>query len=298
MTARRIDASAVARQFRDQLRQQVAQLPAPLTLVGFLATDAAPSRTYADYTRIGCEDLGIRFDLREVDRLEVEDAIQQANSDPAVHGIIVYYPIFAIERDRFIQDLVDRRKDIEGLNSYWARKLYRNERFVDAAQTQKAILPCTSLSVVKLLDAAGCMAGRADGTGPLAGTRIVVFNRSEVVGRPLASMLANDGAEVYSFDIEGPLLFSGAHQHATSISRAEALAAADIVITGVPSRAFPLVSAAEIRPGAVCVNFSTLKNFADDIETKASVFIPRVGPMTVAMGLRNTLRLYENYHVG
>ncbi len=125
-----------------------------------------------------------------------------------------------------------------------------------------------------------------------------MFNRSDVVGRPLASMLANDGAEVYSFDIEGPLLFRAERQEPTGISRAEALAAADIVITGVPSRAFPLVSAAEVRLGAVCVNFSTLKNFADDIEEKASVFIPRVGPMTVAMGLRNTLRLYENFHVG
>jgi len=297
MTARRIDASAVAREFRDQLREQVARLPVPLTLAGFLATEAAPSRTYADYTRIGCEDLGIRFDLREVAKLEVEDAIRRANDDPTVHGIIVYYPIFALERDRFIQDLVDQRKDIEGLNSFWARKLYRNERFVDAAKTQKAILPCTPLSVLKLLEAAGCMASPAHGSGPLGGKRIAVFNRSEVVGRPLACMLANDGAEVYSFDIDGPLLFRGAHQEATRISRAEALAAADIVITGVPSRAFPLVSAAEVRSGAVCVNFSTLKNFADDIETKASVFIPRVGPMTVAMGLRNTLRLYENFHV-
>ncbi|MEI9939029.1 MAG: bifunctional methylenetetrahydrofolate dehydrogenase/methenyltetrahydrofolate cyclohydrolase [Pseudomonadota bacterium] len=297
MTARRIDASAVAQEFRDQLRQQLARLRGPLTLAGFLATDAAPSRTYADYTRIGCEDLGIRFDLREVDKLGVEDAIQRANSDPAVHGIIVYYPIFGLERDRFIQDLVDQRKDIEGLNSFWARKLYRNQRFVDAEQTQKAILPCTALSVVKLLEAAGCMASPADGTGPLAGKRIAVFNRSEVVGRPLACMLANDGAEVYSFDIDGPLLFRDARQEATSVSRAEALATADIVITGVPSRAFPLVSAAEVRSGVVCVNFSTLKNFADDIETKASVFVPRVGPMTVAMGLRNTLRLYENFHV-
>jgi methylenetetrahydrofolate dehydrogenase (NADP+) / methenyltetrahydrofolate cyclohydrolase len=298
MTARRIDASAVAREFRDQLRQRISRLPEPLTLTGFLATEAAPSRTYADYTRIGCEDLGIRFDLREVDRLQVEDAIQRANSDPAVHGIIVYYPIFALERDRFIQDLVDQRKDIEGLNSFWARKLYRNERFVDAEKKQKAILPCTPLSIVKLLEAAGCMATTADGTAPLAGKRIAVFNRSEVVGRPLACMLANDGAEVYSFDIDGPLLFRGARQESTSIARAEALAAADIVITGVPSRSFPLVSAAEVRTGAVCVNFSTLKNFADDIETKAGVFIPRVGPMTVAMGLRNTLRLYENFHVG
>ncbi|MEM1010566.1 MAG: hypothetical protein AAGJ35_16355, partial [Myxococcota bacterium] len=50
----------------------------------------------------------------------------------------------------------------------------------------------------------------------------------------------------------------------------------------------------EIREGAVCLNFSTLKNFAPSIEGKASVFVPRVGPMTIAMVLRNTLRVHKN----
>jgi methylenetetrahydrofolate dehydrogenase (NADP+)/methenyltetrahydrofolate cyclohydrolase len=80
----------------------------------------------------------------------------------------------------------------------------------------------------------------------------------------------------------------------TRVGRAEALATADIVVTGVPSRDFPLVSAAELKPGAVCLNFSTLKNFHEDVVEKAGVFIPRVGPMTVTMALRNTLRLYRN----
>jgi methylenetetrahydrofolate dehydrogenase (NADP+)/methenyltetrahydrofolate cyclohydrolase len=71
-------------------------------------------------------------------------------------------------------------------------------------------------------------------------------------------------------------------------------AAADIVITGVPSRSFPLVAAREIKAGAVCLNFSTLKNFDPDIVDKASVWIPRVGPMTVTMALRNTLRLFKS----
>ena len=60
------------------------------------------------------------------------------------------------------------------------------------------------------------------------------------------------------------------------------------MITGVPSRAFPLVRADEIREGADCLSFSTLKNFEDDVAEKARVFVPRVGPMTVTMALRNT----------
>ena len=82
----------------------------------------------------------------------------------------------------------------------------------------------------------------------------------------------------------------------TKATRAEVLATADVVITGVPSRDFPLIEAAEIRSDAICVNFSTLKNFSDAAADKAKVFVPRVGPMTVAMALRNTVRLYDNYH--
>lgn len=294
-TARIIDPSAVAKDFRRNVRQRVEALPEPLKLVGFLATDYPPSLTYANYTKIGCEDASIRFEIREVNKHQLEAAIEAANADRGVHGIIVYYPIFTVERDAYIKDLVDHRKDIEGLNSFWARKLYHDERFVDAAKRQKAILPCTPLAIVKLVEATGIM---GKGAHPMTGKTVTIFNRSEVVGRPLASMLANDGATVYSFDVDGPQLFKKGHIEESRISRRDALAASDMVITGVPSREFPLVTAGEIRAGAVCINFSTLKNFQDDVKSKAAAFVPRVGPMTVAMALRNTVRLYENFSHG
>jgi methylenetetrahydrofolate dehydrogenase (NADP+)/methenyltetrahydrofolate cyclohydrolase len=277
--ARVIDPADVAAAYRAELRAEVAALPEPLTLVGVLADEHRPSRTYAEYTRKGCEDVGVRFDLRVVKRLDVEPTIRAANADAGVHGILVYYPVFGTEHDGYLRDLVEPGKDIEGLHPFWARCLYENRRFLDEAHTQKAILPCTPLAILKLLDAAGASAGAAP--RPLAGRRACVFNRSEVVGRPLASMMANDGADVVSFE-------------ETSIGRAEALAQADIVITGVPSHEFPLVKARELKPGAICLNFSTVKNFDGDVTETAGVFIPRVGPMTVTMALRNTLRLYRN----
>jgi methylenetetrahydrofolate dehydrogenase (NADP+)/methenyltetrahydrofolate cyclohydrolase len=199
--------------------------------------------------------------------------------------------------------LVEPGKDVEGLHSFWARCLYTNRRFLDTARTKKAILPCTPLAVMKLLDEAGV--AKKGAARPLDGVRAVVFNRSEVVGRPLASMMANDGAHVVSFDIDGAQLFLPAkddkERHTVEeslVERAEALADADVIVTGVPSRAFPLVRADEIRAGAVCANFSTLKNFDDGVLEKASVFVPRVGPMTVTMALRNTLRMYRNARGG
>ncbi|WP_437729136.1 bifunctional methylenetetrahydrofolate dehydrogenase/methenyltetrahydrofolate cyclohydrolase [Sorangium sp. So ce861] len=297
--ARVLDPSAVAETFRREIRAELAALPEPLFLVGVLAADHGPSYTYAEYTRKACEDVGVRFEIRHATRLSAESAIRSANEDAGVHGIMVYYPIFGTEQDVYLRDSVDPSKDIEGLHTFWARCLYGNQRFLDEAKRQKAILPCTPLAILKLVEAAGFF---GQGERPLEGRSVCIFNRSEVVGRPLASMMAHDGAHVTSFDIDGPLLFvpsssGGTHEvHETTVDRASALRQADIVVTGVPSRSFPHVQASEIREGSLCINFSTFKNFSDDIQTRASVFVPRVGPMTVTMAIRNSLRLYKNTH--
>jgi methylenetetrahydrofolate dehydrogenase (NADP+)/methenyltetrahydrofolate cyclohydrolase len=297
-----IDPGQVAQHFRAELRAELAQLPEQLKLVGLLVADHGPSRTYAEYTRKGCTDVGVEFELQELPRLGVEPAIRSANADPAVHGVLIYYPVFGTEQDHYLRDLVDPSKDIEGLHSFWARCLYENRRFYDPAQEKKSILPCTPLAIIKLLDAAQAFDRSAP--QPLTGRRVCVFNRSEVVGRPLAAMLANDGAEVVSFDIGGPLLFvpgAGGRAHEvreTTVDRRAALASADIVITGVPSRDFERVAGDEIRPDAICLNFSTRANFEESAVQKARVFVPRVGPMTVTMALRNTLRLYQNARSG
>jgi methylenetetrahydrofolate dehydrogenase (NADP+)/methenyltetrahydrofolate cyclohydrolase len=295
-----IDPATVAVRFREQIRAQMQAAREPLHLVGILAGDHGPSLTYALYAQRACLELGIGFELRRYPRLGAEAAIRNANADPEVHGIIVYYPIFGTEQDVYLRELVDPGKDIEGLHSTWARLLYENRRFVDETKTRKAILPCTPLAIVKLIEAAGIFEQAP--ARPLEGRTVTIFNRSEVVGRPLASMLAHDGANVYSFDVDGPLLFVpplAAEQEAhtiseTEITRAEALAKSDIVVTGVPNKSFELVRRAELKEGALCINFSTYKNFSEDIEGKAAFFIPRVGPMTVLMVIRNALRLQQN----
>ncbi|HKP58205.1 MAG TPA: bifunctional methylenetetrahydrofolate dehydrogenase/methenyltetrahydrofolate cyclohydrolase [Polyangiales bacterium] len=293
-----VDAAAEAAKFRQEISAELAQLPERLVLVGVLVAERGPSATYAEYAQRACQELGVDYHLRRATRLDVEDVIREANEDAGVHGIMVYYPIFGTEQDVYLRDAVDPNKDFEGLHSFWVRCLYQNRRFIDPQRTKKAILPCTPLAIMKLIEAAGAF---RPGDRPLEGRTACVFNRSEVVGRPLASMLAHDGARVYSFDIDGPLLFSppgtteGAHHVSeTDIDRARALAEADIVVTGVPSQNFNLIRASEIRDGAVCINFSTYRNFDSNILGKASAFAPRVGPMTVVMAIRNAVRLYRN----
>jgi 5,10-methylene-tetrahydrofolate dehydrogenase/methenyl tetrahydrofolate cyclohydrolase len=291
-----VSADEIAKPFRDSIRDAVAALGQPVTLRGILASERRASGVYAEYTAKGCADVGIRFDLVHVSRLEVEDAIVAANDDPAVHGVIVYYPVFGGERDRTIQDVIAPEKDVEGLNSRWAYMLYHDVRSVDGAK--KAILPCTPLAIVKALEHMKAYTAGAPAGTQARGKTATVFNRSEVVGRPLAAMLAHDGARVFSFDIDGVLLYEDHKTKETTATRAEALAQSDIIITGVPSRDFELVRKEELREGAVCINFSTYKNMEESVLDRARAFLPRVGPITVAMLLRNTLRLFENYHAG
>jgi len=287
--------ATVAARYRAEIRQEIRSLGTRLKVVGFLAGDYGPSLTYSGYTRSACEELGIAYELRCLPRLQLEQGIRQANADPAVHGIMIYYPVFGNEQDRYLKDLVDHRKDIEGLSAFWIDKLYENQRLVREAEREgKAVVPCTALAILKILEANGAYG--ASGTRPAEGKKVTIFNRSEVVGRPLAVMMANDGAEVFSFDEHGPLRYRDGRAEETQVARAEALAQSDLVVTGVPSRAFAKVRYEELAPHAVCLNFATVRNFTPEVEEKAELFIPRVGPVTVAMCMRNTLRLYRSYH--
>ncbi|MGC8773662.1 MAG: bifunctional methylenetetrahydrofolate dehydrogenase/methenyltetrahydrofolate cyclohydrolase [Chlorobaculum sp.] len=290
-----LEPNPVAASFRDAVRRQISEEQLTINIVGILASDDPASITYADYTRAGCEDVGIHFDLRKCEPESVRATLEAANCDSAVHGIFVYYPIWGDERDAELRDLISPHKDVEGLSPHWIEKLYANERFDDAGGRFKAILPCTPLAIIKLLEATD--AYQPYGL-PFAGQQITIFNRSEVVGRPLAYMLSNDGARVYSFDINGGFVVdvNSSDHESRPVMRAEALGQSDIVITGVPSQHFEKVRAEELKPGAICLNFSYIQNFEQEAKEAASLYIPRVGPMTVAMCMRNALQLYRNYH--
>jgi methylenetetrahydrofolate dehydrogenase (NADP+)/methenyltetrahydrofolate cyclohydrolase len=271
-------------------RSGFAQKPRILGILSPEAGDAA-SLVYARTLQAACEVVGFELVLVRNQLTQVEDRIRKANDDPSIQGIFVFFPIFQDERDKQLKDLVAPTKDIEGLSRYWADKLYANERFVDGDKQRKAILPCTSLGILKSLAYADSLDERPGKT--FAGKKIAVFNRSDVVGRPLAYMLKNDGATVYSFDIDGGYTMrKGAKE--SPVTRAQALRQADIVITGVPSRAFEKIRGEEIGDNVTCLNFSFVQNYEDSAKRKAGVYVPRVGPMTIAMCIRNAIRLYEN----
>jgi methylenetetrahydrofolate dehydrogenase (NAD+) len=185
-----------------------------------------------------------------------------------VDGIIVYYPIFNNRQDQYLQQIVDVSKDVEGLSHRYVFNMYQNIRFLDPdIQRQKSILPCTPLAIVKILEYLHIYNIILPYGNRLHGHTICVVNRSEVVGRPLAALLANDGACVYSVDITGVQKFTrgeGLKKRRHEVEEMEgwtikdAAPLCDTVITGVPGDSFKFDTSL-LRQGAVCINFSSEK---------------------------------------
>lgn len=184
-----------------------------------------------------------------------------------VDGIIVYYPIYNNRQDQYLQQVTADSKDVEGLSHRYIFKLYHNERFLDDQQTQKSLLPCTPLAVLKILDHLKIYNSILPYGNRLFGRTITVINRSETVGRPLAALLANDGACVYSVDIAGVQQFTrgqGIKKQKHEVmekdgwSQEDCVPLSDVVISGVPGEAFKLPTKL-LKDGAVCINFSTEK---------------------------------------
>ena len=148
---------------------------------------------------------------------------------------------------------------------------------------------------------------------PLKGRIITIINRSEIVGRPLAALLSNDGATVYSVDLYGIQCFvpspSGDSHHkvidcdAQKVTLDSVLALSDIIISAVPTAEFKIDAAKKCNKkcqNLVFINVSSHPNidtsgFAGETDGSDSsdkvTFVPSVGKVTISMLLRNLARL-------
>jgi len=317
----KIDAAVIAKPFRDEVKAKVAQLKesgieAPL-LVGLLANSDPAAKKYAEWTGRACRADGLRYELRELpDAIDVEAALSAANQDPRVHGIIVYYPIFGqvqsfsgSSQDDYLRDSISYRCDVEGLCHTYRTNLYRNVRYIQDGgdggsrfvdQSKKCVLPCTALSVVKILEQCPGVYDRKRAIGRhMEGKVVTILNRSEIVGRPLAAMLANDGADVYSIDIDSIYLFRAGRLFKVDENETpeSCVRKSSVVITGVPTKTYRL-NIEWIQPKTTVVNVASFKNVDEDALLKIPdvTYVPMVGKVTVAMLERNLMRLFDNFH--
>ncbi|CAG7848725.1 SubName: Full=Related to MTD1-methylenetetrahydrofolate dehydrogenase (NAD+) {ECO:0000313/EMBL:CCA69946.1} [Serendipita indica DSM 11827] len=352
-----LTAAKVGAPFENEVRESLKSLGRPPTLVAILSTSAAPSRMYAKFAQSQCENIGVRFVLKEVgagrwkeggsmskeeaggEGEGVEEAIVEANEDDGCDGILVFYPIFGGRQDHYLQQLVSPFKDVEGLHYKWHYNMYHNIRFVDPtllnstntvlpptpiqandtppAGTLKSILPCTPLAIIKCLEYAGVYNSLLKYGDRAFGKTVTVINRSEVVGRPLAALLANDGARVFSVDIDSiqeytkrPTIAVQDQQTEGAVQRhqrmlhpshvvqsckftlEECLALSDVVVSAVPNVKYK-VSTDALKDGCIAVNVAGEKNFEESVREKASVYLPAVGKVTILMLLRNLIRLVK-----
>jgi len=313
-SALKVLASKLAQPFEAEIQSTIAAVVssgrvAP-KLVGFLANADPAAKAYAEWTERAFTRDGLRYERRDVAEHELEDALEAANQDPDVHGIMIYYPVFGAQpsfhggsHDDYLRDCVSPFKDVEGLCHFYRRSLYRNRRFVEDAQLKKCILPCTPLAVVKVLEGLGVYDSQLPVGDRMRGKVVSVINRSEVVGRPLAAMLANDGAIVYSVDIDSIYEYRRGTLELTSeaLRSTEAtVRISDIVVLGVPSAAYKL-DVSWVKDGAIVLNVASHKNIDEEAllaTCKGVRYVGQVGKVTVAMLERNLLRLHYNFGSG
>ncbi|KAL8993800.1 MAG: hypothetical protein Q9169_006071 [Polycauliona sp. 2 TL-2023] len=295
-------AGSIAKSLQLEVGENLAKVKRRPLLVGFLANKDPAARLYADWTHKTCEENGFQFSLREVDREDLEGQILVANEDDSVDGIIVYYPIFNSRQDQYLQQLIDVGKDVEGLSHRYVFNMYQNIRFLDQEKLQKSILPCTPLAIVKILEYLKVYNTILPYGNRLFGHSITIVNRSEVVGRPLAALLANDGASVYSVDVTGVQQYTrgeGIKKSRHDVvdkdgwTLEDCIPLSDVVISGVPGDNFKFPTQL-LKDGTICINFSTGKNFGPEVKDKASIYVPAVGKVTIIVLLRNLLRIVEN----
>jgi methylenetetrahydrofolate dehydrogenase (NADP+)/methenyltetrahydrofolate cyclohydrolase len=205
----------------------------------------------------------------------VEAIVAMMNDGPSVHGILVQLPLPVGLDEYSIFDLIAPHKDVDVFNPQNVGLL---------VQGRPRLKPCTPHGIQEML--------RRSGIG-IAGKKVVVINRSNVVGKPLSSMLIQDNDEYANATV------TVCHNRTPSPLLREIVLGADIVVVAVGIPGF--LTADMVRPGQVVIDVGVNrlegKKLVGDVDFPAVSKIVEaispvpggVGPMTVTMLLRNTL---------
>ncbi|BBF99760.1 MULTISPECIES: bifunctional methylenetetrahydrofolate dehydrogenase/methenyltetrahydrofolate cyclohydrolase FolD [Pseudonocardia] len=271
MNATLIDGKAAAAELRAEVARQVAELPASPGLATLLVGDDPASAIYVANKRKQSTAVGIR-DLHrhlpaDVEQVELAAVLDELAEDPEVTGILLQLPLPRHLDATALLARIPPEKDVDGLTERSAGKL---------ALGTAGLRPCTPSGVIHLLDRAGVQ---------LEGADAVVVGRSLLVGQPQAQMLMERNATV-------TVCHSRTRDVAAMTRRADVIVAA----AGVPR----MIGADAVKPGAVVIDVGMHRlesGLCGDVDTEAvartaSAITPvpgGVGPMTIAMLLRNTV---------
>jgi methylenetetrahydrofolate dehydrogenase (NADP+)/methenyltetrahydrofolate cyclohydrolase len=304
-TARVLDGTAVANQVRAELRPDVAAFTAragrPPGLGIVLVGENPASEIYVRNKMKSAGEAGLRADVERLPADAPLDAllavVDRLNHSDVHDGILVQSPLPASmgqDAEQQVFDAVNPEKDVDGFHPINVGRLVQN---------RPALVACTPSGVIELLERSGIT---------IAGARAVVIGRSNIVGKPMALLLLHRNATVTIC-------------HSRTVDLATRAAEADILVAALGRPAF--VTPEFVKPGAVVVDvgINRLSARADverifgagskrlqDFDRRGSITMGDVhpsvaevagalspvpggvGPLTIAMLLRNTLRAAEN----
>jgi 5,10-methylene-tetrahydrofolate dehydrogenase/methenyl tetrahydrofolate cyclohydrolase len=285
MTAKIIDGKAIAKDVRATVAAEVADMVAaghhPPGLATVLVGEDPASQVYVRMKHKACANAGIESYQHTLPptatQEEVEGLVKELNDNPRVNGILVQLPLPKGLDEEAVLNAISIEKDVDGFHPINIGRLAQKGR-------ESLFVPCTPDGVIYLLDQVGA---------ELEGANAVVLGRSNIVGMPVALLLVKRNATVTIC-------------HSRTKDLPAVCREADILIAAVGRP--EMVKADWVKPGAVVIDVGT--NRVDDptrergyyltgdvafdeVKEVASAISPSpggVGPMTIAMLLRNTTR--------
>jgi len=285
VAAQVLDGKAIAQQIQSELAEEVISFIQDSGFVPSLAAvlvgEDAASQVYVRNKRRACQNVGIDSTLHQLpagtNEDELLELIARLNKDHAIHGILVQLPLPDGMSTVRVLDAVHPLKDVDA---------FHPENVGRISQGRPRFLPCTPHGIQQLLSRSGI---------PVAGKHVVVVGRSDIVGRPLAMLLAQRDSSC------GP---EGANAtvticHSQTVDLPGITRTADILVAAIGRAGF--ITAEMVKPGAVIVDVGI--NRSDDglvgdvdfagVSEVAGAITPvpgGVGPLTVTMLMHNTLQ--------
>jgi len=276
MVGIKIDGKIIAQSVKDRVKKAAEELRTQgidPCLATVLIGDNPASATYVRNKHKACQEVGIATKDHKLDanitQLELTNIIDTLNTDNSVHGILVQLPL-PEQLDEFVTtSRISPIKDVDGLTPYNVGLL---------AMKKAALVACTPSGIMEMFDYHKIS---------LEGKNVVLINRSNLVGKPLYHLLLEKNATVITC-------------HSKTKNLTELCQSADIIITAVGDRNKFTLTPEMIKKGGIIIDVAISRfqeklvgdSDYDQIIQKASFATPvpgGVGPMTVAMLLKNTI---------
>ena len=277
-----LDGKKLSDKIKEDIKNEIKELGVTPGLAVILVGNDPASHTYVKMKKNACEKVGIKSIVYKMDenisQEELLKKIDEINNDDSIHGLLIQLPLPKHIDTTKILERVDPKKDVDGFHPY------NMGRLVEGLDT---FAPCTPLGVMELFKEYNI---------DVYGKDVCVVGASNIVGKPMWALLVNEMATV---DI----------CHIATKDLASHTKRADIVIVGVGKP--NLITEGMVKDGAIVVDIG-INRLEDgrlvgdvdfeNVSEKASFITPvpgGVGPMTIAMLLKNTLKAAKRiYNVG